>query len=59
VEAAQGTKKVAFNISSINSASQETGESAAHVLDAAKELSTDGAVLKGLVDGFLQEVRAG
>lgn len=59
VEAAQGTKKVAFNITSINSAAQETGESAAHVLDAAKELSGDGAVLKSLVDGFLQEVRAG
>lgn len=59
VEAAQGTKKVAFNITSINSAAQETGESASHVLDAAKELSADGAVLKGLVDGFLQEVRAG
>ena len=57
-EAAKGTKKVSFNIGSINSAAHETGESAAHVLDAAKKLSGDGARLQGLVEVFLKEVRA-
>ena len=58
VEASQGSKKVSFNLGGINLAAQETGESASHVLDAANELSSDGVLLKTLVDGFLQEVRA-
>jgi methyl-accepting chemotaxis protein len=58
VEASQGSKKVSFNLGGINLAAQETGESASHVLEAANELSSDGVLLKTLVDGFLQEVRA-
>jgi hypothetical protein len=49
---------VSFNLGGINLAAQETGESASHVLEAANELSSDGVLLKTLVDGFLQEVRA-
>lgn len=58
VEASQGSKKVSFNLGGINIAAKETGESASHVLEAANELSSDGVLLKTLVDGFLQEVRA-
>ena len=57
-QAAQGTGEVSANIASVNQAATEAGESARHVLSASGELATQSEMLRGEVDGFVQQIRA-
>ena len=57
-QAAQGTQEVTANIASVSKAANLTGETAAQMLTAASELSTDGDRLKQQVEAFLGVVRA-
>ncbi len=57
--AARGTQEVNENIAGVNRAAGETGAAADHVLNAARELSQQAEQMRGEVDRFLREVRAG
>jgi len=58
LEAAKGTRDVTHNIVGVNTAAQQAGAAAVHVLASAGELSRSGGALKAQVDTFLREVRA-
>ena len=57
--AAQGTKTLASNISTVNGAIGETTHSAGAVLEASQSLSTEAARLTREVQGFFLELRTG
>jgi methyl-accepting chemotaxis protein len=57
-QAADGTHKVNSNIMSVSQASEETGQAAAKLLEAANGLSAQSERLKVEVDGFLGSLRA-
>ncbi len=57
--AARGTQQVTDDIAGVSRAAGETGEAAGQVLDAARELSQQAEQMRGEVDRFLREVRAG
>jgi len=57
--AAQGTKTLASNISTVNGAIGETTRSAGAVLEASQSLSTEAARLTREVQGFFLELRTG
>jgi methyl-accepting chemotaxis protein len=57
-EAARGTGEVSANISGIAQTARDAGTAAARVVEAATELSSNGAALKDQVDTFLREVLA-
>jgi len=56
--AARGTTDVATNIGGVSQSAAETGEAAAQVLMSAQSLSQDTGKMKGVVEHFLEEVRA-
>lgn len=56
-QAATGTTEVSANINDISHAVQESGIAGAQVLDASKELSEKGEMLRTGVSNFLEEVR--
>lgn len=56
-QAATGTTEVSSNINDISQAVQESGVAGAQVLDASKELSEKGEMLRAGVSSFLHEVR--
>ena len=58
-QAARGTQDVNENIESVSRAASETGTAAGQVLSASKEMSRQAEDLRGEVDRFLREVRAG
>ena len=57
-EAAQGTSRVASNITDVNCRAGETGSASAQVLSSAQSLSTESRHLKVEVEKFLTTVRA-
>ena len=57
-DAAQGTQEVSANIASVTEAAGETGTAATSVLDAAKGLSDESAVLEEQVTSFVEEIRS-
>ena len=57
-QAAQGTQEVTQNISGVSTAANDAGSASTQVLSAADDLSQQSATLKGIVDRFLQDVRA-
>ena len=57
-EAATGTQDVTNNITTVNEAAQESGKSAAEVLNASGELATQGEVLGVEVNKFLETIRS-
>jgi methyl-accepting chemotaxis protein len=58
-QAAIGTQQVNDNIASVSQASQEAGAASGQVMSAAGELSQQSELLKGIVDKFINQVRAG
>ncbi len=58
-QAAVGTQHVNDNIASVNEASQEAGAASGQVMSAAGELSQQAEILKGEVEKFILQVRAG
>jgi methyl-accepting chemotaxis protein len=58
-QAAVGTQEVNTNIESVSQASQEAGAASGEVMSAAGELSQQAELLKGEVDKFIVQVRAG
>ncbi|MGB4101279.1 MAG: methyl-accepting chemotaxis protein [Alphaproteobacteria bacterium] len=58
VEAARGTQEVSGNIGGVSEAAHKTGDSAAHILTCANDLSQKGTNLKTQVEKFLNKVRA-
>ncbi|MCP4932868.1 MAG: methyl-accepting chemotaxis protein [bacterium] len=58
-QAAIGTQQVNDNITSVSQASQEAGAASGQVMSAAGELSQQAELLKGEVDRFISEVKAG
>jgi methyl-accepting chemotaxis protein len=58
-QAAIGTQQVNDNIESVSETSQEAGTASGHVMSAASELSQQAEMLKGEVDKFIGQVRAG
>ena len=58
-EAASGTQQVNSNIGEVNQSVTETGQSSGEVLTAAQDMSRNSETLRGEVDKFLAEVRAG
>ena len=58
-QAARGTQDVNDNISSVNKSVGETGTAAGQVFGASQEMSRQAEGLRGEVDRFLQEIRAG
>lgn len=58
-QAAVGTQQVNDNIASVSQASQEAGAASGQVMSAAGELSQQSELLKGIVDRFINQVRAG
>lgn len=56
-EAAVGTQDVTANIASVNEAAAESGNTASQVLNAAKDLSSQGEALNTQVTSFLEAVR--
>ncbi|MCP4935422.1 MAG: HAMP domain-containing protein [bacterium] len=58
-QAAAGTQQVNSNITSVSEASQEAGVASGQVMSAAGELSQQAELLKGEVDKFVSQVRAG
>ncbi len=58
-EAASGTEQTNSNVAQVKEASSETGSSAQEVLTAAGELSQQSVRLKGEVEKFVANVRAG
>ncbi|MCZ6858737.1 MAG: methyl-accepting chemotaxis protein, partial [Alphaproteobacteria bacterium] len=57
-EAAKGTEEVSSNITGVSSAAEQSTQSAAQVLSAAQELSTQGIALKSEIDKFIGEEKA-
>jgi len=58
-QAAMGTQHVDDNIASVNEASQEAGVASGQVMTAAGELSQQAELLRGEVEKFITQVRAG
>jgi len=58
-QAAAGTVEVTSNITGVNQAAAETGESSIQLLEAAGELSQQSETLGREVDNFLSQVRTG
>ncbi len=58
-QAATGTKEASANVTEVNRSAGEAGQAATQVLSASGELSTLAEKLRGEVDRFLAEVRAG
>ncbi len=58
-QAAVGSQQVNNNIASVSEASQEVGAASGQVMSAAGELSRQAEMLKGEVDKFVTQVRAG
>lgn len=58
-QAAVGTQQVNDNITSVSQASQEAGAASGQVMSAAGELSQQAELLRGEVDKFISQVRAG
>jgi methyl-accepting chemotaxis protein len=58
-QAASGTGEVTANIAMVNQAAAETGQSAGSILEAVGELTSQSTALKGAVETFLGQVRAG
>jgi len=57
-QAAAGTEEVTSGIVAVTHAADSTGSASGEVSEAAGKLSQNAATLKGLVDGFLGDVRA-
>jgi methyl-accepting chemotaxis protein len=57
-QAAQGTTKVATNITDVNRGASETGAASAQVLGSAQSLARDSGSLKSEVERFVKMVRA-
>lgn len=57
-EAATGTQEVSSNVVNVTQAAKETGESSTSVREAAQDLSSQTETLKGMVESFLNDVRA-
>ena len=57
-EANNGTWRVSSNIGDVSSAAEEAGQSATHLLEAARDLATQSDSLRQTVDQFLAEVRS-
>ncbi|MCA1909619.1 MAG: methyl-accepting chemotaxis protein [Magnetospirillum sp.] len=57
-QAAQGTQEVSSSIVLVSQAAGETGTAAEQVLSVARSLSQEASGLKGLVDSFLDDVKA-
>jgi len=57
-QAASGTTEVNVNISGVNQAASETGSSATEVLQATSSLNKETNELRGVVEGFLTDIRA-
>jgi methyl-accepting chemotaxis protein len=57
-EAATGTREVAENIGALTATANETGASAALVLDSASELARQSGLMRGEVEKFLATIRA-
>jgi len=58
-QAAQGTQMVNQNIESVSQAAGQTGAAATQVLSASEEMARQAEGLRGEVDRFLREIRAG
>jgi methyl-accepting chemotaxis protein len=58
-EQSAATKEVSSNINGVTQAAQETGHSAASVLDVARHLSQDASGLDQKIEHFLESMRAG
>ncbi len=58
-QAARGTQSVNENIETVSRAAGETGSAAGQVLNASQEMARQAEGLRGEVERFLQEVRAG
>jgi methyl-accepting chemotaxis protein len=58
-DAASGTSQVSDNIESVTSAAGETGQAAARIQKSALSLTSQADILRGEVDNFLTQVRAG
>ncbi|MCF3629061.1 HAMP domain-containing methyl-accepting chemotaxis protein [Thalassospiraceae bacterium LMO-SO8] len=58
-DAASGTSQVSDNIESVTSAAGETGQAAARIQESALSLTSQADILRGEVDNFLTQVRAG
>jgi methyl-accepting chemotaxis protein len=58
-EASSGTQAVASNITGVRQAAEETGTAAGDVLESAGQLSKQSELLRGEVDKFLGDLRAG
>jgi len=58
-QAATGTQEASSNVSAVKRAADDAGQAADQVLEASAELSTLAEKLRGEVDGFLRQVRAG
>ncbi len=56
-QVAAGTTEVSSNVASVQTAADHTGRSSDEVLDAASSLSSQAERLRGLIDGFLADVR--
>jgi len=59
MEAATGTENVSANVKNVSEMAEKTGHSANQVFNASTELSEQASTLKGAVDEFLIEIRAG
>jgi len=59
LEAASGTEFASENVKNVSGMAKDTGQSAGEVLNASNELSQQASILKGAVDEFLAEIRAG
>ncbi|MBN2751265.1 MAG: MCP four helix bundle domain-containing protein [Rhodospirillaceae bacterium] len=57
-QAAAGTQEIATNIEGVNQAAGETGAASQQVLTASQSLSSEAIGLKGVVEAFLNGVRA-
>lgn len=57
-QAASGTREVTDNIAMVHAAAGDTGEAADKVLTAAQDLGEQSAQLKGLIESFLNDVKA-
>ena len=57
-QAAAGTREVTENITTVNQAAAETGQTAKQVLFASEELTKQGEILRQEVTEFLQSIRA-
>jgi methyl-accepting chemotaxis protein len=57
-EASAGAEAVSANIGGVRQASEETGKASAHVLDAARDLSSQAVHLRQDIDRFISHIRA-